>query len=460
MPMLRAFDDSLHANKKAIAAAVLLALTAAPVFGAEPEEAPPSPPPGLPVGVDWTFNFDATWGSFGFGNSYYTNPKPDQPSGDLSDNWFEGSIKGALGGQYTTANSSQFYGKLSAVGERTYGAGASIVGDEASSFDVEDLYLGWRSGTSLGNLGENALDVTVGRTQYKLGHGMLLWDGSAEGGTRGGYWTNARKAFDFAAIGRFKPGNHTLEVFYLDKDELPESNSDTKITGINYEYAFGEDTTLGATYMTLSADPIEAPQRDGMDVYNVRAYTAPFSRLKALSFEAEYAQEDNGEALKSTAWNLLVAYQLETAWKPKISYRYSFFEGDDPATATNEAFDGLLTGFSDWGSWWQGEIAGEYFVSNSNLISHQLRVHTKPSEAISTGLILYDFLLDQPASFGSQVTSDAVAQELDWYMDWTVNDNFIVSFVAAVADPGKAVEQSSGRSDTFIYGMIFAAYSY
>jgi hypothetical protein len=45
-------------------------------------------------------------------------------------------------------------------------------------------------------------------------------------------------------------------------------------------------------------------------------------------------------------------------------------------------------------------------------------------------------------------------------MDWTVNDNFIVSFVAAVADPGKAVEQSSGRSDTFIYGMIFAAYSY
>ena len=155
-------------------------------------------------------------------------------------------------------------------------------------------------------------------------------------------------------------------------------------------------------------------------------------------------QEDNGDALDSTAWNALAAYQFDTAWQPKLSYRYAFFEGDDPATAANEAFDGLFTGFYDWGTWWQGEIAGEYFLSNSNLISHQLRVHATPNDAISTGLIFYDFLLDQPASFGPRVTSDDVAYELDWYMDWTVNDNFILSFVAAVADPGDAIEQSSG----------------
>jgi len=458
MPMLRVLSDSPHANQKALAAAILLALTAAPAFGAE-EKAASSSLPGLPAGLDWTFNFDATVGAFGFGNSLYTNPKPEQPSGDLSDDWMEGSIKPALSAQYTLTSTAQIYGKLSAVGERTYGAAPSLVGEDASSFDVEDLHIGWRSGTSIGS-DENVLDFSVGRSQYKLGHGMLLYDGAAEGGSRGGYWSGARKAFEFAAIGRYKPGNHTLEAFYLDKDDLPEADSETKITGVNYEYAFGEDTTLGATYLTLSANPNEAPQRDGLDVYDLRAYTAPFPRLKALSFEAEYAQEDNGEALDSTAWNLLVAYQLETAWQPKISYRYAFFEGDDPGTATNEAFDGLLTGFYDWGTWWQGEIAGEYFISNSNLISHQLRVHTTPTESISTGLIFFDFLLDQPASFGPQVTSDAVAYELDWYMDWTINDNFIISFVAAIADPGEAVEQSSGRTDTFVYGMIFAAYSY
>jgi Alginate export len=455
-------DPRLSIARNALAAGILLALGTAPVLA---EEAAPAPEekttlPGLPPGLDWSFNFDASAGTFGFADSLYTDPKPEQPSGDLSDNWSEASVKPALGAEYTTSSSSQIYGKFSAVGVRTFGAAPSLVGDDASSFDIEDAYIGWRSGNSLEGLGENALDFTIGRTQYQLGHGMILYDGSADGGSRGGYWTGARKAFEFAAIGRFKPGSHTFEAFYLDKDDMPEADSDSKLWGANYEYAIGEDTTLGATYMKWSADADEAPQRDGLDVYNLRAYTAPFPGLKALSFELEYVQEDNDDALDSTAWNALAAYQFESTWEPKLSYRYAIFEGDDPATAKNEAFDGLLTGFYDWGTWWQGEIAGEYFVSNSNLVSHQVRLHVTPNEAISTGLIIYDFLLDEPASLGPQVTSDDVAQELDWYMDWSVNDNIIISFVAAVAEPGDAVEQSSGRTDTFWYGMIFVAYSF
>jgi Alginate export len=442
----------------AFAALASLTVGSSAAFG---QDAAPAnaPPPGLPLpkGLDWKFNFDATLGGFGFANSLYTNPKPEEPSGDLSDNWFEGSLKPALTGVYTTSSTAQFYGKLSAVGERTYGAAPSLVGSDESSFGLEDMYVGWRSGDSL-DLGKDALDFTIGRAPYSIGHQMLLGDGSAEGGSRGGYWTNARKAFEWAAIGRLKTGNHLVEGFYLDKDDLPEANSSTKLWGANYQYAIGEDTTLGATYMKFSADPARAPQRDGLSVYNARAYTAPFSRLKGLSFEAEYALEDNGNALDSTAWNFLAAYQLEGGWQPKISYRYAIFEGDNPATTKNEAFDGLLTGFYDWGTWWQGEIAGEYFVSNSNLISHQLRVHLKPKESVGMGFILYDFLLDKPASAG--VTSNSVAKELDWYMDWSFNSNFTVSFVLAYADPGAAVQQSSGRTDSFLYGMVFAAYKY
>ena len=438
-------------------AATLLALIAAPVLGqeAEPESTPP--PPGFPAGLDWKFNFDGTVGTFGFANSLYTNPKPEEPSGDLSDNWLEGAIKPAVSGQYTTESSAQFYGKLSGVGERTYGSAASLVGGEESSFDLEDLYVGWRSGHSLGG-GEDVLDFTFGRAPYQIGHGLLLMDGASEGGSRGGYWANARKAFKLAAVGRYKPGNNTLEAFYLEKNDLPEVQSSSKVWGVNYEYAIGEETTLGATYMKWSADANVAPQRDGLGVYNLRAYTAPFKNLKALSFEAEYALEQNGNALDSTAWNVLAAYQLETKWQPKVSYRYAYFGGDKPGTAKNEAFDGLLTGFYDWGTWWQGEIAGEYFISNSNLISHQLRVHAKPNEAVGTGLIFYDFRLDQPASFGT--TSDSVAQELDWYVDWSVNGNFTVSFVVAYANPGAAIQQSSGRTDNFVYGMFFLAYKY
>ena len=436
--------------------AIALALVAAPALG---EEEAATPPPGLPAGVDWTLHFNATIGSFGFADSFYTDPKPEQPSGDLGDNWWESSIVGGISAVYTTDSSAQIYGKVSAAGERTDGGAPDVIGDDASSFEVEDLYIGWRSGNSIGD-SENLLDFTVGRTRYRLGHGLLVWDGSSEGGSRGGYWTNARQAFELAAIGRFKPGAHTLEAFYLERDDLPEGGSDSDLWGVNYEYAFGETTTLGATYMDWSANPVEAPQRDGLKVYNLRAFTAPFPNLKGLSFELEYAEEDNDLLLDSTAWNALVGYQFESSWQPKVSYRYAVFEGDDPTTPANEAFDGLFTGFYDWGTWWQGEIAGEYFVSNSNLISHQLRLHVKPNDAISTGLILYDFRLDQRASFDPLVTSDEVALELDWYMDWSVNDNFVVSFVAAVAEPGDAVEQSSGRTDTFLYGMIFAAYSF
>ena len=440
-------------SRSRVATAVLLALSAAPALAAE-EEAKPAPPPGLPAGVDWKFSLNAGFGVFGFGNSLYLNPR-DEPSGDLGDNWSEGSIKAGLAGVHTSDSGGEWYGKVSGVGERTFGAAPPLVGGDASSFGVEDLYIGWRSG------GDKSLwDISVGRQQYKLGHGLLLYDGASEGGSRGGYWTNARTAFELTGILRVKPGNSTIEAFYLDRDELPESDSGSKLWGVNFEYAIGEDTTLGATYMSWSAKEDMAPQRDGLDVYNLRAFTTPFANLKQLSFEFEYAQEDNGELLDSTAWNGLAAWQFEDSWKLKLSYRYAFFEGDDPDTVENEGFDGLFTGFYDWSTWWQGEIAGGYLISNSNLISSQLRLSAKPTESISTGLIFFDFSLDHPESFDPLVTSSDIGTELDWYMDWTINDNFIVSFIAAAAEPGTAIEQSNGRTDTFIYGMIFAAYSF
>ena len=155
------------------------------------------------------------------------------------------------------------------------------------------------------------------------------------------------------------------------------------------------------------------------------------------------------------------AYELSgVTWKPKLSYRYALFEGDDPSTGTDEGFDSLLPGFYDWGTWWQGEIAGEYFLSNSNLISHQVRVHLTPSESLTGGLMGFVFRADQPATFAAGVTSENIATELDAYADWKVNSNFIVSFVAAFAHPQEAAEQGFGRTDDFSYGMIYVAYSY
>ena len=441
----------------------LLLIGAAQAKAQEPPTPTSAPPEeerstGLPKKGTWTFNLDIGLGGFGFANSLYTNARPD-PSGNLGDNWAESYAKPAVSARVGLGH-SELYGKVSAVGERTFAAPPSLVGEDASSFQVEDLYLGWRSGKSLGS-SENLLDFTVGRTQYKIGHGLLLWDGAGEGGSRGGFWSNARKAWEVAAVGRVKPRNHTVEFFYLDRDEVPENDTGTRLWGANYELALGDKSTFGATYLRFHADRDVKPSRDGLNVYNARAYTAPFKALPGLAFELEYAYEQTGDLLKSNAVTAQAGYEMGTVtWKPRLSYRFAYFEGDDPATPTNEGFDMLLPGFYDWGTWWQGEIAGEYFISNSNMISHQVRLHLTPGESVGAGLIAYLFRLDKPAALGPSVTSKDVAFELDGYCDWKLNKAFTVSFVAAFASPQAAVQQAYDRTRNLAYGMIYVAYSY
>ena len=203
------------------------------------------------------------------------------------------------------------------------------------------------------------------------------------------------------------------------------------------------------------------PGRDGLNVFNVRAYTARSPTAPGLSFEFEYASERNGEALDSNAWTMLGAYQLENiAWKPKLSYRYAFFQGDDPTTSANEAFDPLLLGFNDWGTWWQGEIAGEYFLSNSNLKSHQFRAHVQPVRHDQRRVIFFDFGLDQPQAVAPTVTDKDVAFETDFYTDWKLTKQLTASIVLAFANPGSAVEQATGRTASFRYGMVYLGYSF
>jgi len=225
-------------------------------------------------------------------------------------------------------------------------------------------------------------------------------------------------------------GRHKFEGFYLDRDERPEADSETEITGINYEWrSSGERFTLGGSWFTIDANSL-APQRDGAEVWNLRLYTQPFAA--PLTIEAEWAFEDNGFALDSSAWYVQPFWVFnETQWQWTLYYRYTIYQGDDPNTIANEAFDPLFPAFHDWGSWWQGEIAGEYFLSNSNLRTHMLRLHAEPTKNISTGLIYFDYALDERGSYNGGVSSDELGREINWYMDWQVSRLFSFSFILA-----------------------------
>src|SRR4030095_11951115 len=66
-----------------------------------PQDKQAQRPTGLPSPITWTFNFDAGWGTFGFGNSLFINPKDPGVEENLSDQWFEGYVKPALSAIYT-----------------------------------------------------------------------------------------------------------------------------------------------------------------------------------------------------------------------------------------------------------------------------------------------------------------------------------------------------------------------
>ena len=77
---------------------MLLALLAPTSVGAQalaqeaPQDKPEERPTGLPSKITWTFNLDAAWGTFGFANSLFEDPK-EGVAQDLSDQWFEGFVK-------------------------------------------------------------------------------------------------------------------------------------------------------------------------------------------------------------------------------------------------------------------------------------------------------------------------------------------------------------------------------
>lgn len=401
----------------------------------------------------WNYGIQVSGGYFNFRNSLYQEIDPDPP-GNLGDDWTEFAIKPWVGFERKTP-AGTWFGEAGWAYARTGDDASEVSGGHASSTDFDSLYLGWR----YGSVQCGQLEVAGGRYPYQIAHGFLLADGYADGGSRGALWTNPRTAWAPGSRLQYRLRGHKAEIFYLERDDRPEWDADIRLSGANYEWQSADQAwTLGASYMKFRASELER-QLDGADVWNVRIYTRPFA--VPLTIEAEWAYEDNGLLLDSNAWYIQPYWTWENvAWQPTLYYRYAVFEGDDPDTLADEDFDPLFPAFHDWGSWWQGEIAGEYFLANSNLKTHMIRLHTTPRSNIGTGLIYFDYSLDQPGSFEGGVTSDKVARELNWYMDWSVNKLFTFSFVLARNNPGPAIEEAYGRTESFKYAMIFLMFSY
>ena len=142
----------------------------------------------------------------------------------------------------------EIYGKVSAVGERTYGTRPTMFGDDVSSFQVEDLSFGWRSGKSIGSARTPGLHR---RTRFIHDRpGLLLWTAHLRAAAAADTGPTRERPFSSPRSVVCTPGHHTGEGFYLDKDELPESDTGTRLW-CELRVQPGEHSTLGATYMEV-----------------------------------------------------------------------------------------------------------------------------------------------------------------------------------------------------------------
>lgn len=374
--------------------------------------------------------------------------------GDTS--WGEAYLEPKVGVDYALTSAGTLYGGTSAVGALTTGegdpSGSTRGGD--GRVDLETAFVGWRSGPLLiDTLGEDALDLSLGRQEFTVGDGFLISDGHFDRLDDGAYWLAPRSAFQGTGLVRLKTGPVRGDLFYLAADD---SQDDTELAGLNLEYAAEGLGTLAALYFQVldSGTPIVYGPRDGMEVLSLRAAEISPPALPDLAFSGEYVGEAGSGRdgrFDASAWYLKASYaRSDWTWSPTLSYRYARFSGDgDPEDQTRRDFEPFFYGYEDWGTWYQGEVTGEYLLFNSNQLSHTLHLSASPSETLGVGALYYSFDLDVPSYFGTPVTSRDFADELNLYLDWTLNEQVTLSLAWGIALPGKAAREVFGDGERF-----------
>jgi len=356
--------------------------------------------------------------------------------------WQEGYIKYGVSGNRTSSNTSSFYGAVSGLSSGTFGdgdAGGFTTGDETKT-DIEDLYVGFKSGDLLPLLGQNGLDLSFGRQNFAIGDGFLingdalnLGEGLNGGGldfNRGGaYWIAARKAFQKTAVVRIGGAEGLRsDVFWLQSNN--KAQAETELAGVNLEYVYSLGT-FGLTHLKgldvnqPYAQALGLTGRDGQDTTSFR-YQGN-AGVDPLFLSAEFVTQNQGDASRSdaNAWYMEAGWSFEKQpWSPSINVRYSTFDED---------FDPLFFGFNrGYGTWFQGEVAANYagpFGTDTDIL--HLGVKAYPTPTVAVGTLFFDF------SDTSQGSDSLNSQEIDVYAEWAINDHVFLTPLIGFFKPEK-----------------------
>ena len=125
------------------------------------------------------------------------------------------------------------------------------------------------------------------------------------------------------------------------------------------------------------------PNLENVETLDVASVRLDWHGPGGFGLSGEYVDESSSQADATGFYGQISYAPQNTRWSPALSYRYASFDGDDPATEDDELFREIAYGFTDWGSWYQGEITGEYVFGNGNLNSNLVRLKMQPKEELT-----------------------------------------------------------------------------
>jgi hypothetical protein len=397
---------------------------------------------------------------YGNKGAWYGQPGPflagnplvaGRPSGARAVGWGEGFGHAGIYGIMPLSETVSIYGGISGI--LSWSAGRELFTDRPRShLGFEDAYVGIVGGDTSAEGNRLVWNLTAGRKRYEIGDGFIIANTAANGSTRAALQSNPRWAADFLGLAQLRYNSTLIEAFYLDPDELQQTDARTRMTGINIETNPAAGWSLGGSYIKVlessfryfSPAPFEG--RNGLQVFNLRGgwEQGPSSGL-FIKGEAALQRNDRFD-VRAQAWMGEVGYRFgDWGWRPEVSYRLAHFSGDNPLTRRFERWDPLLSGGN--GEQWVQGINHFKLFQDSNLVAHRIQFRFRPFARVEIVPQFWLFRADQSANVGGNpaltyLGGKNLAYEANLTAKWFPSQNVTFQGHIAATFPGSGAKAS------------------
>lgn len=183
-----------------------------------------------------------------FGNADAFVAPPYQPTGTMT--WGEFYLEPGLAGITRLGDSSTYvYGAASYTVSGTVQPDVFRTDDRFYG-DIEKLY----GGLLVADPDHPVVfNFSAGRQLFQLNQGFLFsqFSGSANALDRAASYSNPRTAYDMTVLADLRWGDLRLQGFFLEPDELPVSDTDTRYAGTSLNYNNNQGFEAVLTYVTV-----------------------------------------------------------------------------------------------------------------------------------------------------------------------------------------------------------------